>query len=416
MISLDGLRPEFYRDERFGCDELFRLAREFGFFESVTPVYPSVTFTNHASIATGLLPKDHGVFTNTRFAKDQVSGWIGGESSDWFFDQSALRAAPIWERLEEGGGRAAVLRWPVSRGGKASWLIPEIFPVGSADVSETWRLTLKTVSAKSLSLLSSFATPVTYEELDRFTIRTAKKLLSEEGPDLILAHLVGLDHFSHEYGKNSREAITYLRKLDAMLRELLLSVDLSTTRVWIFGDHGFQDFHRRIHLNALLAQHGWIRAREGRIVDWRAVAHTACGQAAIYVRDPADGLEVERFLQSQAWGKFRVVRRAALERLGAFPEAVCAVDAAAGFSMGQRLHGDWIQTLTRIRGEHGYLPTRPEMQTGWVLADLAEKGAGNLGRASVLDLFSRAAGMLGIRGEHPLQRGTEKTGRDTGNA
>lgn len=90
LISLDGFRPRYLSPEN--TPNLLALAKTGAIADSMSPVFPSVTFANHYSIATGLWPESHGIVGNIFKAPDvkdgDKDGWFdhgpGGDSRYWF--------------------------------------------------------------------------------------------------------------------------------------------------------------------------------------------------------------------------------------------------------------------------------------------------------------------------------------------
>ena len=70
--------------------------------EAMLPVYPSMTFPNHYSIATGLYPYQHGLVDND-FPNTERSAWYhiwdrdAVENGDWYGGE------PIWVSAEKNG-------------------------------------------------------------------------------------------------------------------------------------------------------------------------------------------------------------------------------------------------------------------------------------------------------------------------
>ncbi len=60
------------------------------------------------------------------------------------------------------------------------------------------------------------------------------------------------------------------------------------------------------------------------------------------------------------------VSREALDRLGAWPGALFALEAEEGYIFGKNLDGDLL-TATADLGYHGYLPRRTKMRTGFLM-------------------------------------------------
>src|SRR5688572_22072509 len=109
LISLDGFRYDYL--EKYKPETLNKLAREGVRAKWLIPAYPTKTFPNHYTIATGLYPDNHGLIennmfdreTNTVFGYDiraEVTNprWWGGE--------------PIWVTAQKQGQIAGAFFWP----------------------------------------------------------------------------------------------------------------------------------------------------------------------------------------------------------------------------------------------------------------------------------------------------------------
>jgi predicted AlkP superfamily pyrophosphatase or phosphodiesterase len=125
LVSLDGFRWDYLN--RGLTPNLSRLAREGVRAEAMVPVFPTKTFPNHYTIATGRYPAKHGILGNVFTAPD-----IGARLSLW--DSNAVRdarfylAEPIWVTAERQGRRTAPLFWPGSEapidGVRPSYALP----------------------------------------------------------------------------------------------------------------------------------------------------------------------------------------------------------------------------------------------------------------------------------------------------
>src|SRR5262245_18878055 len=89
IISIDGFRHDYAT--LHGAPNLESIGREGARAEGLIPVFPSVTFPNHLSIATGLYPEHRGIVDNVFYdparkatfhynrAEDSTDGsWYGG--------------------------------------------------------------------------------------------------------------------------------------------------------------------------------------------------------------------------------------------------------------------------------------------------------------------------------------------------
>ena len=97
IISVDGFRPDFYRDASWPAPTIQSMAEEGAHAERVRSVFPSVTYPSHTTIMTGVLPARHGIYYNRPFEKDGQTwhrlrmGFFAGES-DARHVMEALRA------------------------------------------------------------------------------------------------------------------------------------------------------------------------------------------------------------------------------------------------------------------------------------------------------------------------------------
>jgi len=107
MLSLDGFRWDY--TEHAHTPVLDSL-KEAGVFAEMIPSFPTKTFPNHYSIATGLYPDHHGIVLNSFYATD-----LGKEYS--ISDRKSVGngifygGEPIWVTAQKQGMRAATLYW-----------------------------------------------------------------------------------------------------------------------------------------------------------------------------------------------------------------------------------------------------------------------------------------------------------------
>ncbi|MBK8611138.1 MAG: alkaline phosphatase family protein [Chitinophagaceae bacterium] len=98
LISADGFRYDYA--EKFSAQNLLRLSAGGVRAESMIPAFPSKTFPNHYSIATGLYPAHHGIVHNEfydRKRKDtyKISKRSAVEDASWY------GGTPIWVLAEK---------------------------------------------------------------------------------------------------------------------------------------------------------------------------------------------------------------------------------------------------------------------------------------------------------------------------
>ena len=79
LVSIDAFRWDYV--ERYPTPNLDRLIAAGSTAERLVPVFPTLTFPNHYSIATGLYPASHGIVANT-FPDPENGRWYSMKDRD----------------------------------------------------------------------------------------------------------------------------------------------------------------------------------------------------------------------------------------------------------------------------------------------------------------------------------------------
>jgi predicted AlkP superfamily pyrophosphatase or phosphodiesterase len=112
LVSLDAFRYDYAK--RYGATHLLAIAaRGATAPDGMIPVYPSLTFPNHYSLATGLYPEHHGIVANTFYDPARGRTYSLGDSTS-VTDGSWYSGTPLWVLAEQHGMRAACFFWPGS--------------------------------------------------------------------------------------------------------------------------------------------------------------------------------------------------------------------------------------------------------------------------------------------------------------
>ncbi|GJP51834.1 hypothetical protein CLOM_g10965 [Closterium sp. NIES-68] len=119
LVSLDGFRHGYHL--KADTPNLNRLLAEGTFAEhGMLPVFPSLTFPSHYSMATGLLPASHGIIANKFRNPANHSDVFTPATIDprWWLGE------PIWATVNRQGLRAATVFWPGADVSRADWSCP----------------------------------------------------------------------------------------------------------------------------------------------------------------------------------------------------------------------------------------------------------------------------------------------------
>jgi predicted AlkP superfamily pyrophosphatase or phosphodiesterase len=207
LISIDGWRWDYL--DRVNAPTLKVLAADGVRSEGLIPSFPSVTFPNHYTIVTGLLPDHHGIIANAMLDRSigpdkftmaaptaRDPRWWGGE--------------PIWTTVMRHGGRSAAMFWP-----------------GSEAIHPTyWRPFDDTLpnAERVKQVLAWLALP------------------EGERPSFNTIYFSDVDHAGHDFGPDAAETAAAAARVDAAIGSLVqgvraLGLEPRTTYV-VVSDHG----------------------------------------------------------------------------------------------------------------------------------------------------------------------------------
>lgn len=414
VISLDGLDARYLeRRDEFGLriPTLRRLMKEGATSRSLAPIYPSVTYPVHTTIATGAHPARHGIFGNELFERPEML-----QSGDWHWFARDICADALWDAAHRQGLAVGIVSWPVAAGA-GDWNVPEMLKPG---ITEQDALTLISKHARPQGFMQeverndgALYSRVTRDEHDDLRTRVAEYMLTQKRPHLMLVHLFDFDHCQHEHGPFTPEAFAMLERLDAYVARLIAALKragtFSETTIFLVSDHGFAPISKLVHPGILLMQHGLLEAvqendGQGRtrviVKAWRAVPYITGCSCAIMLRDSNDRKVLEKlralfasFAEREESGIKRVIEREEIRALGANPRAALMLDAARGFAFGCNIEGEVI-TPSRQRGQHGHLPAH--YNASFIATGKGFRRGADLGTIRMIDLGPTIARTLGF--------------------
>ncbi|KAI3495753.1 hypothetical protein L1887_38099 [Cichorium endivia] len=212
LISVDGFR--FGYQFKTPTPNIHRLIKNGTEAETgLIPVFPTFTFPNHYSIATGLYPAYHGIILN-KFT-DPVTGdkfTTRSREPKWWLGE------PIWETVANQGLKAAAYFWPGSDVKKGSWDCPANFcPLYNASVPFEERVD---------TILHYFDLP------------------NEEIPVFMALYLEDPDSQGHEVGPDDPQITEAISNIDGMIGRLINGLEkrgvFEDVTIIMVGDHGMQ--------------------------------------------------------------------------------------------------------------------------------------------------------------------------------
>ncbi|TLX49173.1 alkaline phosphatase family protein [Pseudoalteromonas ruthenica] len=211
IISIDGFRHDYI--EHFDTPALAKLSRQGVRALRMKTVYPSKTFPNHISIATGLLPSHHGIVGNRFCDKQRQQCYAMGKGQA---DTSWVSGTPLWNLAELQGVKAATYYWPESdarfNGRTASYFYPY-----SSHGKQSHRV----------------------EQIIQWL-----KLPKQQRPKLIMSYFSEVDSLGHKYGPNAPQTKAGALGIDRLIGELWrrINTELDTeVNLIVVSDHGMSE-------------------------------------------------------------------------------------------------------------------------------------------------------------------------------
>ncbi len=360
-------------------------------------VVPTVTYPSHTTLVTGRVPAAHGILGNNMFDPESKT------NGAWYWYAEQIKTPTLWDAAHAKGLTTAAVSWPVTVGARIDFNFPEYRPFRSIDDLLSWRAVVtpgllaefeKTHGAVTLTN----ATDEQRAEMAAFLVRTHK-------PNLLLVHLLDVDHEEHGSGPDSADAMRALERNDAgigVIRAALRETGLEQETVFIVtSDHGFLPVSEAFEPVAVLTSLG-LAAPDTAPEKWRVGVFANAASFALNLQDPkdkeAEQLATRTFvaLQSEGkWGIAKVALRPELEKAGGYTESFLAVSMKPGFTVESAKTGPWLRATSWAHGNHGFWPGPVEMD-----AAFAALGPGitarHLPRAHLVDVAPTVASILGL--------------------
>ena len=209
LVSFDGFRYDY--SDMVDTPNFDRIRDEGVKAESLVPVFPTLTFPNHYSIATGCYSNKHRIISNTFYSKTLEKKYSMYDRNT-VIDSSFYGAEPIWVTAEKNGLKSASYFWV---GSEAIGKTPSIYKNYDSSVSFTSRVD---------SVISWF------------------NLSESKRPDLVLLYFNEPDHTGHMFGPESTEIADMITQTDQLLGYIVKQINTLDIRdkinLIVISDHG----------------------------------------------------------------------------------------------------------------------------------------------------------------------------------
>ena len=186
MVSFDGFSQDYLN--KVSTPNFDEIAKQGVVSKGLIPVFPTLTFPNHYSIATGAYSETHNI-TGNSFHDNNNGKEYSFHDKESVRDPSFYKSEPIWVTAEKQGLKTASYFW-VGTEAPIKGHSPSIYKYYDGSVPFKSRVD---------SVISWFQLP------------------SKQRPRLIMLYFSEPDHTGHEVGTSHPEIIKTISEMDSLL-------------------------------------------------------------------------------------------------------------------------------------------------------------------------------------------------------
>ncbi|NUQ62483.1 MAG: alkaline phosphatase family protein [Pirellulales bacterium] len=418
LVSVDGFAHFYLDDPRSDIPTIRKLAREGARAQGMVCAFPTVTWPNHVTMATGAAPARHGVLGNSYL--DRTTGKPVSLLPDPIYDKDQIVRVPmIFDAAHQAGLRTAGICWPATRNARTlDWTVPDMAGDGWETFgTKSWLEELRAAGLPVDRQADWCREPAGGVQRDWLYTRMAAQVLTKHAPNLLLIHLVEPDHVQHRTGPRSDEAYWCMSYTDDRIRDLVEAVQRSPmagkTTIFVCGDHGFLPIRKDIRPNVLLRQMGLIALSDGKVEKQAAWCLSQGGACAVYVLDDARRQQIIGELRTALAKTEGVDAVFTPERFAQLGQPTPEQDphapdlwlsAKKDYSFSDTAAGDEIiAARPSVGGTHGFLPDQPDLLSACIIHGPDIQPGTDLGKVDIRDVAPTIGAILGI--ELPTAQG-----------
>lgn len=217
LISFDGFRSDYC--SKTATPHFDAFIKDGVKAEAMTPIFPSKTFPNHYSIATGLYANHHGIIGNTMYDPNRKE-WYKISDRQAVQDGSWYGGEPIWNTAMKHGLQTGTVFW-----------------VGSeADIQGMYPNHWMTYDSH-LGYHARVDSVVKWMTLP-----------GDHAVDFATLYFENVDHAGHKFGPSSDSVVAAIQKADATMGYLVRQMKAhhlwESTDVIVVSDHGMTNLKK----------------------------------------------------------------------------------------------------------------------------------------------------------------------------
>ncbi|WP_158972755.1 ectonucleotide pyrophosphatase/phosphodiesterase [Paraglaciecola sp. L3A3] len=212
LISIDGYRWDY--TEKYSPSFIAKFKKQGASLKSLRPSFPTTTFPNHLSIATGRYPMNHGIVSN-KFYNPELKRSYSIRDAESVADSEFYHSLPIWGLAEKQGVKTAPYFWP----GSASHI---------QGVKPSYNIEYEHKASHETRIK---------------TVEDWFKLPEEVRPHLVTLYFHDVDGAGHGHGPNSDKVQKAIEKVDHSIEKLVNNLEKLKLpiNIIITSDHGMAE-------------------------------------------------------------------------------------------------------------------------------------------------------------------------------
>ena len=319
LVAIDGFRYDYF--ERHQPATINSLAKNGMRAQWMKPAFPTKTFPNFYTVATGLYPVNHGLVENnvwdfgttfTMNKREEV------ENPRWWLGE------PIWVTAEKNNIRSAAMFYPGTEteiGGKRP----------------------------------TFWNKYEHEKPREERVDQVLKWLDlprEERPRFITLYFHDIDSAGHDYGPDAIETRDAVQKIDAMIKRLIDGLKerkiFGKANLILFSDHGMAETDwRKVNL-----VDNYIDLADAERIIWTYEFLQIFPKAG---KEDLLAQQLKKMPYAKCWKKTDIPERFNYRHGARVAPIVCSADEGRIFSSNSR-YAEMLKKggIDRPRGGHGY--------------------------------------------------------------
>ena len=297
LVSIDGWAQHYFDDPKCHMPAVKALATNGVRAKRMECSFPTVTWTNHTTLVTGVHPGKHGVLANEYFDRATLKK-VPLIPDPLFNKEEIVKSPTIYDAAKAAGLSTAAVIWPASRGAKTlDWTVPDVF---EQELFEKYGTPSLLADARAVGI------PIEKQmewcklgnagkaQRDYMYAQLATHIIKKHKPNFLAIHLVSLDSFEHAHGRQVPEAYWAANDSDNRVADLIRATEEAgirdKTTFIITTDHGFVTFTKSINANAALRKDGFVKTVLGKSLapDSPVFAMAEGGACFVYVLDDAN--------------------------------------------------------------------------------------------------------------------------------